>query len=369
MRETELNMKNNNLRLRILSVGHYLPSHTRTNDWWPSSIVEKWAGQPRTERNEDRPRAAETELTEGNRKTIQAMANYQDDPFRGAKERRVMDESMHPSDMETAAAQTAIKMANVSNQKIDFILSHSVRPDFLNTPNACAVHAKLGLPKTCFSLSIDGMCNAFLLQLHLANQLIANGTHKYGLLVQSSNLTSMAPSDAPYSAWFGDGATAVVVAGDPNDGLLGECHLTDSSLNNALVFGVPGKQWHEEGRIFTYPENNDRAKRMLLSVADFGAEVVHGALAAANIPAESVDYYACHQAAPWMRELTREHIGLTHAQSVDTFTWAGSLSAANIPLALAIGSQEGTLKNGDIVAMYAGGSGITYSGIVQRWRT
>jgi len=58
---------------------------------------------------------------------------------------------------------------------------------------------------------------------------------------------------------------------------------------------------------------------------------------------------------------------MTRARSVDTHAWAGTLSAANLPLVLNEGVSQGLLKRGDLVAMLQGGTGATYSASLYRW--
>lgn len=349
------------MSITIKGIGVFLPETIRKNDYWSRDITDRWMAG----RAKQTPPSPETPAME---RTLEYMAALASDPFQGAIERRVMDESMLPSEMEASAARDAMSRAGFAADEIDFVLVHSVRPDFLNTPNACAVHEALGLDSNVFSLSVDGMCNAFLQQLHLAKHLIDGGRRK-GLLIQSSNLTSFAPREAPFSPWFGDGATAVCVGAPSREGhgLIADTHKTDSSLNRGVVFGVPEGQWFEEGRVVTYVHDRERSLRMLLTIGDMGQEVVGEALSKADLAPSAINFYASHQANPWFRPLTQEVLGLANASAVDTFSWAGSLSAANIPLVLATGEREGALRSGDLVAMYSGGSGITYSGAILRW--
>ncbi len=93
------------------------------------------------------------------------------------------------------------------------------------------------------------------------------------------------------------------------------------------------------------------------------------ALASAGATAADVDYYASHQAQRWLRKVTSDLIGFTKARGVDTFPWAGSVLAANIPLQLDVAQREGLLRDGDLVATYAGGVGVTSSAMVLRWGT
>ena len=55
----------------IQSLGHYLPSHIRTNDWWPEKVVAQW--RERSKRMFGRLDVSFP--NEGFKKVVEAMAN------------------------------------------------------------------------------------------------------------------------------------------------------------------------------------------------------------------------------------------------------------------------------------------------------
>jgi 3-oxoacyl-[acyl-carrier-protein] synthase-3 len=353
----------------ILGIGVWLPPTVRTNEWWPRGVVQSWREHYRAQSAERRAQAESTpESSRGQAQVAAAIAGLGEDLFQGSRERRVLDEHVAPSEMEVQACQRALAKAGIPPQSIDFLLGFGTVPDHLGVPNVCTVHHQLGLPERCLSLTTEASFNAFSVQMELAASLVRSGRYRYGLLYQSSALTRLIAMDAHYAPWFGDGATAVVVgpAGD-GYGLLASEHCTDGSLAEAMVAGVPGRRWYEGGRIWWYPRDRDAARTLFLDVADRAAQVAHEAMAAAGVTAGDVGFYAAHQPTAWFRQVTQEHLGLTHARSLDTFAWAGSLGAANVPLVLATASDEGLLRDGDIVVTHSGGLGVTWSSQVLRW--
>jgi 3-oxoacyl-[acyl-carrier-protein] synthase III len=356
----------------ILSVGVYLPDEVRRNDWWPAAVVSTW----QQKKQDKLPTMsswydgadAERAKSSGVGRVLQALMEMATDPFQGARERRVAPEDMPASQMEIQAARQALERGGVQPSEVDLVLSYSSCPDYLTTQNACAIQHALGLPEKCFSLAVEGACNSFLMQLTLAEKMIRSGQARYGLLVQSSNFTRLIPPEHSPSAMFGDGATAVLVGpvGD-GAGILGQAHRADGRLHCSVVTGIPGKRWWEEGRPVFYAANLELAREQITAVADHGRQVVHEALSDAGHTVDDVDFYAPHQGTGWLRRVTQEYIGLQRARYADTFPWAGSLSAANIPLALFTAERENTLRSGDLVAMFAGGAGETWSSIVLRW--
>jgi 3-oxoacyl-[acyl-carrier-protein] synthase-3 len=356
-----------NANVGIYGIGIYLPPIVRNNDWWPSEIIDTW--RERQARSLSRFGAEPEALpTEGMRRAVAAMAGCKDDPFEGSKKRHILPDEMKSSDMEVRAGRDAIANAGIEAGQIDFVLAMSTTPNYLHASNAHLVHHELGLKRECLSISTEGMCNAFLQQLALAEALIRSDQARYGLLIQSSHISPFTRREDNFSAWFGDGAAATVVGAVGTDrGLLGHAHCTDGSLYGSLVSGIPGKRWYEEGRVFTYLESIPATRRTLLEIPDTADALVGRALERAHLQRGDIRLWACHQGAVWLGEVTQAHLGLDNARRVDTFAWAGSLSGANLPLILSVALRDGLLGDGDVVGMFAGASGMTASGMVMRW--
>lgn len=351
----------------ILAIGTYLPDNVRTNDWWDDETVERWRGRSSlTEQSLDT--AQEESTTESARRVIDALAQLSDDPFQGASERRVMPDDMLLVEMEQIAAQKAIEKSGVDLQEIDLLLGFALIPDYLSDNHACLLHHRLGLPSNCFTLGTFAACNSLQLQLAIAKQMILSGQARCGLLVQSSAIWRVNSSDYPVSVHFGDGATAVVVGPVSRDrGILAQAHRTDGSVQKAVVCTVEGKSWWEYGRLKSSSLDRDALMRMFKSGPDCAKEVLFEALKKAGYSTDDVRFFACHQPTSWFRKVVQEYVGLQSAKTYDTYPMAGTLSSANLPLILENGECEGLLEEGDLVAMYQAGSGMTYSATILRW--
>ena len=349
----------------IHGIGTYAPEHVRTNQWWPKELVASWQARPSLVGRAAQEQVGSPHLA----RVLTAMEKVDADPFKGSVERRVMAENQKPSDMELHAARSAMADAKVKPDEIDALLVYSVVPDFLVAPQATLLHHELGLRPDVLTLDTNNACNSFLQHLIVARSLIASGRCRKALLVQSCGALHMCRQQDPYSAWFGDGASAVVVGPvAEGSGILSVSTRTDGSYFRSVVAGAAGKRWYAATEpLYIYNDDRAKAREMFLAVADMGHEVITDALGAIGMKGEEIDFYASHQATPWFRQVTQESNGLTRARSCDTFKWAGNVSACNIPFSLYGGAKESQLKQGDLVAMYSGGSGLSYSGIIMRW--
>lgn len=358
-----------NVQIGIHGVGIYLPEQVRKNDWWPDAIVDGWR---QNQQKKVLTRAVQDQAdppTAGVQATFDALKEYADDPFKGAVERRVMPAGMRSSDMEIAAAKDALARSGTSPSEVDLLLVYSTVPDQLTISNATLIHRELGLPTRCLSMGTEGACNSFLQQMAMAQALIRDGRAKKALLIQSNALLHICRAEDPHSAWFGDAATAVV-AGPVSGGrgVLGQAHFTDGSFHEALQSGCPNSpEWWRGEPIWLYVRDRDQSRKMLMVIADLAKSAVDGALADAGLPHDAVDFYATHQSTAWFRKATQQYIGLANARSFDSFAWTGSLSGSNIPFMMGMAEREGQLREGDLVAMYTGGSGVVWSGLALRW--
>jgi 3-oxoacyl-[acyl-carrier-protein] synthase-3 len=345
-------------RAGILGIGVYLPDEVRRNDWWPTEVVERWKA----------PRANDPVAANGDDRVSEAIRELAGDPFGGAVERRVLPENMAASDMEVAAARRALISAGVDADEVGLLLVSSWMPDVIGTNAACTVHAGLGLPTDCVTLSTESSFNGFHHQVSLATGMIASGSVRFAVLVQSSSISRFLSYDMPSSAWSGDGATAVVMGPvGEGFGLLGAAHRTDGSLQGGLLVGIPGARWFDVGQPILYSQRPDLSRKILSMIEECASESISAALARAGLTTADVDVYASHQPVPWFRRVTQEAAGLEHARSVDTFAHTGGLAVANVPVMLAAACEQGLLRSGDIVVTHSGGSGGTWSSLVLRW--
>src|SRR5262249_32720155 len=100
------------------------------------TTINRWQGRAaHRATNTDIPSDS---VTTGVKQTLQAFAAAVHDPFRGARERRVMPDDMSSVDMEVLAAREAVARAGVSIDSIDAILTQTPVPEYLMVNQACS---------------------------------------------------------------------------------------------------------------------------------------------------------------------------------------------------------------------------------------
>lgn len=347
----------------ILGVGAYFPSEVRTNAWWPDDVVARWMADRRP------PPTLGDDATEGMHRVVAAMAAQARDPFQGSRERRVAAPDVSVHDLEEKAARIAIERAGIDPAGIDLLLTYSVVPDVLLSNPAALLHHRLGLSRACLALQPEAAAYSFLAQLTLAEAMLASGRARSALLVQSSTATRFAPQEDPGSVLLGDGATAVVLGPvAATRGIEGAVHFADGRYPHGFVMSVPGGRWFDEGRPVMRTKDPAQMREVFLSTADVCKTGVEAVLAKTNHTIEEVDFLCVFQGTPWLREVVHQYIGVGAAtRSTEIFTRFGYMSAAMIPANLYLAEQEGNLRDGDLVVLTGGGSGVAYGATALRW--
>jgi 3-oxoacyl-[acyl-carrier-protein] synthase-3 len=335
-------------------------------DGWSDRRPESRKGEAFHKRSDD-----SATLTESMKAVAAEMAQLDADPFRGSRQRRVMANDETPSDMEVAACEDAIRRAGVDRNRIKVLLQSSIIPDYIAVPNAGFIHHRLGLDKDCMSLSVDSDCTSFAYQMTLAERLINGGLTDYALVVQSIALTRIMPTEAEFSPFFGDVATAAIIGKvGKGRGLISRSSRTYGEHHSAFIAGCPGKRWWQsDGAVRAYVRDGRALRHMLLKSVDLSVEVNIEAIERAGVAPSDIAYLAAHQMAPWSSALISRFTGLSRAKHLTTFPSMGNNGASNIPLLLAMGEKENLLRTDDLVLLSSVAAGYTAAAIVMRWGT
>jgi 3-oxoacyl-[acyl-carrier-protein] synthase-3 len=357
---------------RILGIGVCLPEQVRTNDYWPSGF------SPRAEKLSRANILALERSTSGGALALRpeitaAMAALGEDPFNGARERRVLADNLEPSDLEAEAARRAMSAAGVRPDEIDLVMVASLVPDRLHPSNAPAVQAKCELVNAT-AWSVDVGCASFQPHLVTGSALIASGAYRRILCVYSSACSRVLDYSSGWSPSFGDGASAFVLGEGPRGhGLLGHWSRTDGSLREGVVYapirdGSAEPRWYQhEGLVRLVSLDAVGGKSAGVRSTEFCVEASKGALADAGLTIDDVDFFLCNQSVGWLVDACRRALGLPESKTMSSFPELANIGAAIIPIHLDRARRAGKIKDGDRILIYSPGAGLTRAAVVYRW--
>lgn len=323
----------------------------------------------------------------------------------GVAERRFAAPHEAVSDLAVAAGRRALDAAGLQGGDIDLILLATSTPDHLLPPSAPLVAQQLG--SRAAAMDLAAACTGFVYALSLADGFVR--TQNGRALVIGANVLSRRINldDRASSILFGDGAGALVLAGDAegsgydydygkgagddglSSGLLGQSLGSQGAHYDLIKFPAGGSR--QPFSAATSPE--DCAIKLSDGGAAFAAAIhsmagtAEAAVANAGLSMSDVDWWIPHQANRRIIEAAGHKIGMPLAKTLFTIGEWGNSSAATIPLTLAHywrragaadalktaaaealpGQNPGNeIRDGNIVLMTAVGAGFTEGSIVYR---
>lgn len=364
---------NTELRVGIVGFGSALPSHVRHNDHWPAEFRAR--DEERRKRDiVDIERTADGQTVTIARELAEGAIPYADDPFRGAKERRVIADSEEISDFEAEAVRRAVASAGLTVDDIDAVLVHSLIPDLLHPSNAPAVQQKAGLSRAA-AIAIDNGCASPHVGAVLGSGLVSSGAFRNVVVVCSSAASRAVDTMNPASPVFGDGASAYVVSRVGGDrGLLGQFIRTDGSFRDAMVHatmvdGRPERAWYKyEGAIRLATLAPDRARETGRRQVEWCQEACQGALESAGLGIDDVDFFFGPQSVAWLNSSLARSIGVPPERTLDTFPEVGNIGSATLAFNLERAWRTGRVHDGDTILAYTPGAGLTRAAVVFRFQ-
>jgi 3-oxoacyl-[acyl-carrier-protein] synthase-3 len=114
-----------------------------------------------------------------------------------------------------------------------------------------------------------------------------------------------------------------------------------------------------------YPKMNGR--QVFKHAVTRMPEVLQEALKANHLTVNDVDCLIPHQANLRINEYVQKQMGLPDSKVHNNIQKYGNTTAATIPLVLEGALEAGKIKEGNLLAMVAFGSGFTWASALVRW--
>lgn len=274
------------------------------------------------------------------------------------------------SELAAEAIAAACKNAGIEPAELDGIIVGTCSPDAIFPSTACWAQDRLGI-RGMPAFDVMAGCSSFLYGLEIASNWIAgNPNHKIAVCGAEVFSRILDFKDRRTCVLFGDGAGAAIVgSGRDGSGVLASNWGSDGT--QAAILHVPAGGTREpasratvdERRHFVHMEGSKVFKHAVRAMS----QGLLDAMAAASIEPEQVDLFVPHQANIRIMDATRERVRIPQERVHSVLHKYGNISAASIPVAIAEAVESGRLKDGDLLAMTAFGTGLTWAASVMRW--
>jgi 3-oxoacyl-[acyl-carrier-protein] synthase-3 len=289
----------------------------------------------------------------------------------GISTRRVVEGTTATSELAARAVARACDDAGLQPGELDGIIVGTCSPDTLFPSTACWVQQSLGI-RGMPAFDVMAGCSSFLFGLDVAANWIGMGRAKRVAVVGAEVFSKILDwDDRRTCVLFGDGAGAAIVTaaedGDPA-GILAANWGCDGTLAEILQVPAGGTRrpaTHatvDELAHTVYMEGSKVFKHAVRSMS----QAMLDAVAEASLSPADVDMFIPHQANLRIMEATRERAKIPADRVFSVLHKYGNISAASIPVALAEAREEGALRDGQILALTAFGTGLTWAAAVLR---
>ena len=296
----------------------------------------------------------------------------------GIRNRHIADPDQAPSDFALEACQKVLTLTALPPDEVDLILVATATGDYLGFPSvACIVQDRLGA-KRAGAMDLAAGCTGFIYGLETARNFVLGGGARNVLVVGAEVLSRIVDwQDRNTCVLFGDGAGAALVsasedARDPEGrprGLIASTLRADGSGAHLLERPVGGSRTPFD------PETFDRTAACLRmdgrQVYNFAvkaiAEGVPEMIAANGFGIDDVAWVVPHQANVRIIEAAAKRAKIPLEKFFLNIEEYANTSAASIPIALTEMCAKGLLHEGDLVATFGFGAGLTWGGNLLRW--
>lgn len=282
----------------------------------------------------------------------------------GIKERRIAAADETASSMAVHAARQALKVAKLSPDSIDLVITATCTPDLIFPASAALVQHELGAKKAA-AFDLNAACSGFIYALATASQFITSGTYN-NILVLGSEVYSriLDWQDRSTCILFGDGAGAVVVqAADSPPGSLGFVLGNDGSGVDLIY--TPGPCGTDKAPYYL-KMNGSEVFKFAVNIMCLATRQV---AKSAGLKLTDIELIIPHQANTRIIKAAAKFLEIPANKFFVNVDKYGNTSAASVPIALCEAVEEGRLKNGDHVVLVGFGGGLSWAAMLLEWGT
>lgn len=292
----------------------------------------------------------------------------------GIRERRWAADGQASSDLAMEASRHALQAAGCSAGEVDAIILSTTSPDMAFPSTACFVQRGLGC-RGVAAFDVSASCSGFLYGLSMANAMILSGQAKTCLVVAAEVKSRfLDPTDAATAVLFGDGAGAVVVRGEDDQGsksrgVLGIRLHADGSKHDLIRMPAGGSRVPASAETVAH---HDHVLRMqgasLFRIAVRRVEqAVQDILKEFGVRIEDLSQVVLHQANGRILSNVADRLDIPADHLTSVIDRYGNTSSASVPIALDAAVRAGKIRADDVVLLASFGGGLTWATGLMRW--
>ena len=292
----------------------------------------------------------------------------------GIRTRHWAEPGQASSDLAVVAGQRACEAAGLAPESIEAIVVSTTSPDSAFPSTACHVQRALGA-KSVMAFDLSASCSGFLYGLSMADVMIRSGqVHSCLVIAAEIKSRSLDPLDKETAILFGDGAGAVVVAGEDGigpdaPGILAVRLYAEGSGHGLITIPAGGSRKPASPEAIRAKEHTLRLRggAVFRTAVRRLEQAVTQLLKEFGLTVGEVAHVIAHQANARILEQLQRRLGLPHEVLYSVIERYGNTSSASLPMALDHAVRAQRVVPGDLLVLGAFGGGLTYATGLVRW--
>lgn len=291
----------------------------------------------------------------------------------GIHERRWCDPTESTADLAERAGRAALHAAGLAPDDIDLLVVATDTPEFVSPATSSVVQARLQCMRAG-TFDLNAGCAGFVTALDVAwKYLRADDRYRRVLVIGAYAMSRwLDPQDKKTVTIFADGAGAVVLERDTQDGILSSELFADGRLAGDMgIFAGAAREPITEAVLRDGTRNRLRfVRKYPASVNEEGwPRIVRSVLARANATPDDVQLWLWTQVNRSTIEHVMHALGQPIARAHTIMHKWGYTGSACLPMALDDAVQTGRLHDGDLVVFTGSGAGLAMGALAMRWRS
>jgi 3-oxoacyl-[acyl-carrier-protein] synthase-3 len=286
----------------------------------------------------------------------------------GIRSRHVAADDQSTSTIAVNAARVALASAGLKPEQIGMIIVATSTPDYHCFPStACLVQHALGATNAG-AFDLQAACTGFIYALEVARGMMM--VNPQPTLVIGADLMSRIVdwNDRNSCILFGDAAGAVVLEASSVPGGIWHSILKADGSGAKLLYREGGSRQLAEGPWMKQNTLEMQGRQVFNFAVKIFDEVLTGLLKHVGYTFDDLASVIPHQANVRIVEAVARRMSVPLSKFYMNMETTGNTSAASIPVALDEAVRSGRIKDDDLVAMVGFGAGLTYGGLLMRWR-
>ncbi|MCC6572391.1 MAG: 3-oxoacyl-ACP synthase III [Planctomycetes bacterium] len=299
----------------------------------------------------------------------------------GIRERRFFASGTKPSDISARAGERVLEQTGFDRSRIGCVIHSSVCRDHMEPATAATVHRALKLPAACQLYDVSNACLGFANAMLIVANMIELGQIEAGMVVAGedggplveatvqrmltdASITRKSSKLSFASLTIGSGGAAVILTSKKlstrGHRLVGGAMRVATEHNQLCQGGMTA------GNSVGPLMETDSETLMHHGIA-LAAQTWRDAKESLGWNNGDVGRVFTHQVGSAHRKMVFSTLELEPKLDFPTVETLGNIGSAALPVAVALGSEQGVIKRGDKVALLGIGSGLVCLNLGLEW--